>query len=234
MVPTIVLTLALVILVWVIYSDSYFAGLAIRRAIKQFASLIPGGVYQNFSPWKPRVHGALEGYDIQFGASIFHPKGGGLEIYLFEKIKLKHPPQLKLTEKYYLRLYVCHENLSIEWDWLTKRHYITPSNQSENNPQTGLTFKLRQESPYTPSEIALRATQMLKESTFNNIKRLSEIATQIDCGSVDISSQISENKITARRDFFIIIGLALSVGALLLLIFWNSRISSKMLSIFGI
>jgi hypothetical protein len=202
-------------LIWKI--KPYFTGLAIRRAIKESVNLIPRGTYRGLSTFNPRVCGVINGYEVQFGASISHPYSN-TDVSLFEKVKLKHPPQLSLTEKDYFRLYVCDENLSLEWGWLTRYHHIAPSNQSENHPQTDLALRLpqkRQLVSYTPSETLSQANQMLKESTFNNIKRLIEIAREIDTGSLDIATQISENTKKAHREF--LIGILVTIGAI---VFW--------------
>lgn len=213
---TIVLVLTTVILIWMIYFDSYFADLTIRRAIKKFSRKFPGGMYRSFSPSKPRVSTVVEGYEVQFGAFIVHPSGGGLDASLFEKIKLKHPSNVSLTEYDSLALRVFNENLCIEWGWLTRYHDITRSNQCEIAPNNRtLNLSQRQTIKSNPSEIVLRANRMLEESTFVNIKNLIEIARQIDSGSIDITTQISENTSEAHREFFI--GSLVAVGAI---IFW--------------
>lgn len=217
MIPTftIVLVLTTVVLVWIIYFDSYFGDLSIRRAIKKSVGQIPGGRYRSFSLSRPRVNAVLEGYEVQFGASIVHPSGGGLDISLFEKIKLKFPPHVSLTEKDSLALYVLDENLSIEWGWLTRYHHITQSKPAEVISHSNKILKLpqRQQVSSKPSEIVSQANAMLYESTYKNIKSLMEIARKIDNGSLDIKMQISENTSEAHREF--LIGSVVTVGVII-------------------
>jgi hypothetical protein len=168
---------------WIYDFKSNSADLAIRRAIEQSASLIPSGTYRRFCFYNPRVCGVLEGYDVRFGASIDRYKGSSISVYLFEKIKLKHPPRVSWKQKDCMVLNVSDEKLRLEWGcWLTRIHRI---------PRT------------SPSETTSQVNQMLKESTLNNINCLIEIARQIDSGSYNLTSQISEKKSQSFREFLL-------------------------------
>lgn len=95
---------------WMLDFIPYFAGLNIRKTIKQSANLIPKGRYSHLSLSSPHIRGVLEDYEVQFGASIWHRGGGELSVQLFEKVKFKQPPKISSILKDSLHLRVDNES----------------------------------------------------------------------------------------------------------------------------
>lgn len=207
---------------WLINFVPYLAGLSIRKSIKQSANLIPFGTYRYFSLSSPRISGVIEGYDVQFGASIWHRTGGELSVQLFEKVKFKQPPQISMIMKDSFNFHVNNEFLSIEWGWLTRRHDISQINETNSNGSKKSNL-IAYKKPY---EICLQVKQLLEELMLSKSNNLIEITKNIENNTLDITTEISEKTSYEHREF--LIGLLVAGGAIIVFwVLWHFLINAK-------
>lgn len=205
-----------IVIILMLKWDALAADLKIRKAIKQLANLIPGAKPRVFDT-TPRVRGVIEGYDIQIGVNITHRRYGGLSAMPFEKVKLKRPPRVFITEKDSLSL---NDGLVLEWGWLTRYQNVTNETRFSNSSDRKLIFKYRQMEmeEFNPTDVSVQAIETLNDLAANSIYELIKIAEQVDSGVIDLEKQISENSSLAHREFLIGSLAALGVTAVYCLI----------------